>query len=76
MSPKASLNVSLTPQLMAYVDALVGTGRYQTASEVLRAGLRLLQREENAPMTPIARVVRKQSPIELGSKPRGRTVRG
>jgi antitoxin ParD1/3/4 len=45
MPPKASLNVSLTPQLTAYVSALVATGQYRSAAEVMRAGLRLLQRE-------------------------------
>jgi antitoxin ParD1/3/4 len=46
MPPKASLNVSLTPELAAYVSELVATGQYRSASEVLRAGLRLLQRED------------------------------
>ena len=46
MPPKASLNVSLTPELTAYVSGLVATGQYRSASEVVRAGLRLLQRED------------------------------
>lgn len=44
--PKASLNVSLTPELMSYVADRVAVGQYRSASEVLRAGLRLLQRED------------------------------
>jgi len=48
MPPKASLNVSLTPELMAYVSGLVDSGQYRSASEVLRAGLRLLWREGTA----------------------------
>jgi antitoxin ParD1/3/4 len=44
--PKATLNVSLTPELMSYVAGCVALGQYRSASEVLRAGLRLLQREE------------------------------
>jgi antitoxin ParD1/3/4 len=47
MPPKASLNVSLTPELMTFVSGLVAAGQYRTASEVVRAGLRLLQREGN-----------------------------
>ncbi|HEX3404259.1 MAG TPA: type II toxin-antitoxin system ParD family antitoxin [Acetobacteraceae bacterium] len=50
MPPKASLNVSLTPELTAYVSSLVATGQYRSASEVVRAGLRLLQREDT-PLT-------------------------
>jgi len=40
-------NVVLTEQQAALVEALVGSGRYQNASEVLRDGLRLLQRSED-----------------------------
>ncbi|MFC1458456.1 type II toxin-antitoxin system ParD family antitoxin [Microvirga arabica] len=44
-TPK-SLNVSLTPELTRFITARVASGRYQTASEVVRAALRLLEREE------------------------------
>lgn len=40
-------NVVLTGQQADLVEALVGSGRYQNASEVLRDGLRLLQRRED-----------------------------
>lgn len=46
MPSRSSLNASLTPELTAYVAAQVASGRYRSASEVLRAGLRLLQRDE------------------------------
>ena len=39
-------NVVLTEQLADLVETLVCSGRYQNASEVLRDGLRLLQRRE------------------------------
>ncbi|ALI55973.1 type II toxin-antitoxin system ParD family antitoxin [Celeribacter marinus] len=39
-------NVVLTDTQSNLVDQLVASGRYQNASEVLRAGLRLLEREE------------------------------
>ena len=41
-------NVVLTDEQSGFVDALVDSGRYQNASEALRAGLRLLQSEEAA----------------------------
>jgi antitoxin ParD1/3/4 len=40
------MNVSLTPELEKFVEQEVGSGLYQTASEVVRAGLRLLKQEE------------------------------
>jgi antitoxin ParD1/3/4 len=36
------MTVSLTPELRRFIEAQVASGRYQTASEVVRAGLRLL----------------------------------
>jgi len=42
----ATRNVVLTDPQSDLVDRLVASGRYQNASEALRAGLRLLEREE------------------------------
>lgn len=39
-------NVVLTERQAAMVDRLVKSGRYQNASEVLRDGLRLLERRD------------------------------
>ena len=39
-------NVVLTEQQSAFVDGLVTSGRFQNASEALRAGLTLLERDE------------------------------
>jgi antitoxin ParD1/3/4 len=39
-------NVVLTDHQSAFIDEMVASGRYQNASEVLRAGLRLIEREE------------------------------
>ena len=36
-------NVNLTEHYSAFVDQLVAAGRYENTSEVLRAGLRLLE---------------------------------
>lgn len=46
-APK-SLNVSLTPELTEFISVRVASGRYQSASEVVRAGLRLLKRDETS----------------------------
>jgi antitoxin ParD1/3/4 len=42
----ATRNVVLSQHQHELVEALVKSGRYQNASEVLREGLRLLEREE------------------------------
>ena len=46
MPIRTSLNVSLTPELEQFVQSRVDSGRYQTASEVVREGLRLLEQRE------------------------------
>jgi antitoxin ParD1/3/4 len=38
-------NVNLTDHYDQFVEGLVASGRYKNASEVMRAGLRLLERE-------------------------------
>jgi putative addiction module CopG family antidote len=43
-------NVSLTPQLDAFIDARVATGRFRSSSEVVRAALRLLAEAEMQPI--------------------------
>lgn len=53
----ATRNVVLTDAQSDLVDRLVATGRYQNASEALRAGLRLLEREEAEFDTLRARLV-------------------
>jgi antitoxin ParD1/3/4 len=48
MPIRTSLNVSLTPELEQFVQSRVASGLYQTASEVIREGLRLLEERERA----------------------------
>jgi antitoxin ParD1/3/4 len=45
MPSKHTLNVSLTEHLCAFIEAQVASGRFRSASEVVRAGLRLLERD-------------------------------
>ncbi|HEY7089406.1 MAG TPA: type II toxin-antitoxin system ParD family antitoxin [Tepidisphaeraceae bacterium] len=53
MPSRSSLNVSLTPQLEKFVESCVAAGRYQTASEVVREGLRLLENQERERKTAL-----------------------
>ena len=50
MATRTTLNVSLPAELGHFVESLVHSGRYASASEVVRVGLRLLrERERQAP---------------------------
>jgi len=60
---RTTLNISLTPELEDFVASTVSSGRYQSASEVVRQGLRLLQEQE---MTREAHLDRLRSQIDLG----------
>ncbi|WP_213804570.1 type II toxin-antitoxin system ParD family antitoxin [Granulicella sp. dw_53] len=53
-------NVNLTPELDSFITAKIESGRYENASEVVRAGLRGLEREEkeyDAKMAALTRAI-------------------
>ena len=52
MTTRKTMNVSLTPELELAVAERVASGRYRTASEVVRAALRLLEKEEREGLRP------------------------
>lgn len=53
------MNISLTPELERLVDDKVKSGRYATASEVIREGLRLLEEHEQLKEQRLAELRRK-----------------
>ena len=61
MPSKSALNVSLTPELTAFVAAKVGSGRYRSANEVVREALRLLEQQD-----------RRSTTVEVAKLPNGR----
>lgn len=67
------MNVSLTPKLIALIEDRVRSGRYQSASEVVREALRLL---EDIEQVRIARLKELRKDIAAGLKDldRGRSV--
>ena len=48
------MNVSLTPELEQFVSTKVESGRYNSASEVVREALRLLEEQDQAKAMQLA----------------------
>jgi len=67
------MNVSLTPQLEKFVSAKVESGRYNSASEVVREALRLLEEHDEARATQLGEFNRELG-RRLGSMDRGQSV--
>ena len=57
------MHVSLTPELEEYVHDKVQTGRYNSASEVVREGLRLLEEQDQLKQIRIEELKKK---IQVG----------
>lgn len=69
------MNVSLTPELEAYIQAKVTSGRYSSASEVMREALRLLQDHDQLQAIKLE-ALRKEIAIGIEQADRGETVDG
>ena len=67
------MNVSLTPELENFVSAKVGLGRYNSASEVVREALRLLEEHDSARASQLAEF-NGELTRRLASLDRGETV--
>ena len=69
------MNVSLTAELEAFVAARVQSGRYHSASEVIREALRLLEEREQLRALRI-RALRMKIDEGLGQLDRGEGIAG
>jgi antitoxin ParD1/3/4 len=67
------MNVSLTPELEKFVSDKVQAGRYNSASEVVREALRLLEEHEQARATQLGEF-NKELGRRLASLDRGEHV--
>jgi antitoxin ParD1/3/4 len=68
--PMPTRNVVLTAHQEQLIDSLVGSGRYQNASEVLREGLRLIEQREVEDAAKL-KVLRKAAGVGFGALGRG-----
>jgi antitoxin ParD1/3/4 len=72
---RADMNVNLGPILDRFVTGLVRSGLYQSQSEVLREGLRLLKEKEDFRETRLAEL-RRQIAVGIEEADRGEFVPG
>ena len=63
-------NVVLTDRQEKIIETLVGSGRYQNASEVLREGLRLVEQREAEDVAKLE-VLREAAGVGFGALDRG-----
>ncbi len=75
MAGRTTMNVSLTPELERLVTEKVASGRYQSASEVFREALRLLEEQDRLREMRLEEV-RRQIAIGLEQARRGDLVDG
>ena len=74
-SENNAMNVSLTPELEKLVEHKVQSGRYQSASEVVREGLRLLDDQDRLREVQLE-AVRHKIQIGLEQLDRGEGIPG
>lgn len=72
---RTTLNVSLTPELSRFVESRLRSGKYQSASEVVREALRLLESREREPI-PSVEALKSEIEIGLAQLRRGESVDG
>jgi antitoxin ParD1/3/4 len=70
VSPMPTRNVVLTKHQEEIIETLVGSGRYQNASEVLREGLRLVEQREAEDAAKLE-VLRQAAAVGFGALDRG-----
>ena len=75
MAVRATLNISVTRQLERFIDSRVASGRYQSASQVVREGLRLLKQRESVRKAALDEV-RSKIAIGLEQAKRGELLDG
>ena len=69
------MNVSLTPELEKFVRQKVNTGRYLSASEVIREALRLLEERDMQRQMRIEKL-RREVTVGIGQSDRGEIFDG
>lgn len=72
---RKTVTISLPAELQAFLKSRVSSGRYGSASEVVREGLRMLQERERQPVSSIEEF-RRRIDIGIQQANRGEVVDG
>ncbi len=75
MARRETLNISLTKQLHKFVQDKIKSGRYTSASEVVREGLRMVEEREKARERSL-HSIRRQIDQGIAALDRGDSVDG
>lgn len=75
MASRTTLNVSLTTDLSRFVESRIRSGKYQSASEVVREALRLLEGRDQTTPTGIEEL-KQEIEVGLAQLRRGEGVDG
>jgi antitoxin ParD1/3/4 len=75
MATRTTLNVSLTPDLSRFVESRLRSGKYQSASELVREALRLLEGRDQA-LTASVEEMKQEIEVGLAQLRRGEGVDG
>ncbi|MBC7772123.1 MAG: type II toxin-antitoxin system ParD family antitoxin [Pyrinomonadaceae bacterium] len=72
---RKTVTISLPAELQAFLDSRVSSGRYGSASEVVREGLRMLQERERKRVSSIDEL-RREIDLGLEQANRGQVIDG
>lgn len=75
MASRTTLNVSLTPELSRFVQSRIRSGKYQSASELVREALRLLEGRDQTASASVQEL-KKELEVGLAQLRRGEGVDG
>ncbi len=75
MASRTTLNVSLTPELSRFVQSRIRSGKYQSASELVREALRLLECRDQTASASVQEL-KKEIEVGLAQLRRGEGVDG
>lgn len=75
MASRTTLNVSLTPELSRFVRSRIRSGKYQSASELVREALRLLECRDQTASASVQEL-KKEIEVGLAQLRRGEGVDG